>query len=321
MWAVWLVALVGGVALIVWGAERFAEHLGRAAARLGVGAFALAVLLAGAEPEELATVVTASLRGAPGIAFGDVIGANIAMCLVALGVGAVVAPLPFSGRVFRYALSGLPIAVVAAAIAWDGVVRRVEGALLVALYIAYVGVIWLLERAPPVLGETEEIHEAEAALAGTAPAARARRVGRELAWVLAGLAVMAAGAWLLVEAVRRITTIEETQTALGLIIVGFATAFELVVLCWSAARRGATDVALAGVVGSFAYNMTMSLGAGALARPLIIRDATLLHGPLILMLAVFAGVLLLAFPTRQLGRVAGVGLLCAYPLAVLLMVR
>lgn len=181
MWAVWLVALVGGVALIVWGAERFAEHLGRAAARLGVGAFALAVLLAGAEPEELATVVTASLRGAPGIAFGDVIGANIAMCLVALGVGAVVAPLPFSGRVFRYALTGLPIAVVAAAIAWDGVVRRVEGALLVALYIAYVGVIWLLERAPPVLGETEEIHEAEAALAGTAPAARARRVGRELA--------------------------------------------------------------------------------------------------------------------------------------------
>lgn len=132
---------------------------------------------------------------------------------------------------------------------------------------------------------------------------------------------MAAGAWLLVEAVRRITTIEETQTALGLTIVGFATAFELVVLCWSAARRGATDVALAGVVGSFAYNMTMSLGAGALVRHLIIRDATLLHGPLILMLAVFAGVLLLAFPTRQLGRGAGVGLLCAYPLTVLLMVR
>jgi Ca2+/Na+ antiporter len=44
-----------GVVLIVWGAETFAKHLATASARLGVSAFALAVLLAGAEPEELAT--------------------------------------------------------------------------------------------------------------------------------------------------------------------------------------------------------------------------------------------------------------------------
>jgi len=43
----------------------------------------LALLLAGAEPEELATAVTASLRDTPAIAFGDVIGANIAIYLVA----------------------------------------------------------------------------------------------------------------------------------------------------------------------------------------------------------------------------------------------
>ena len=94
-----LLLFVGGVALIVWGAERFAEHLAAASARLGVGTFALAVLLAGAEPEELATAVTAGLRGAPAIAFGDVIGANAAVCLVALAVGAWIAPLPLSGAV------------------------------------------------------------------------------------------------------------------------------------------------------------------------------------------------------------------------------
>jgi cation:H+ antiporter len=49
------VALLASVAAIVWGAETFAEHLAHASARLGVSTFALALLLAGAEPEELAT--------------------------------------------------------------------------------------------------------------------------------------------------------------------------------------------------------------------------------------------------------------------------
>ena len=91
----WLLAFVAGVALIVRGSETFAEHLGTASARLGLSSLALALLLAGAEPEELATVIAAALHGSPGIAYGDLIGANVAMCLVALGVGAVIAPLPF----------------------------------------------------------------------------------------------------------------------------------------------------------------------------------------------------------------------------------
>ncbi len=116
----WLLAFAAGVALIVWGAEAFAEHLGRASVRLGVSSFALALLLAGAEPEELATAVVASLRGSPGIALGDVVGANVAICLVALGVGAWIAPLPFRGGVMRYALLGLPLGAAGAWCAWDG---------------------------------------------------------------------------------------------------------------------------------------------------------------------------------------------------------
>jgi cation:H+ antiporter len=99
------------------------------------------------------------------------------------------------------------------------------------------------------------------------------------------IAAMAGGATLLVEAVRRISHLESTQTKLGLTVVGFATGFELVVLAWSASRRGASEAVVAGVVGSFAYNVTMTLGAAALARPLILRDMYHLHLPLIAMLA------------------------------------
>ena len=307
-------AFLLGIALIVWGAEAFAEHLGTAAVRLGVSAFALALLLAGAEPEELATVVVAALRGSPGIALGDVIGANVAICLVALGVGAIIAPLPFRRPVMRYALLGLPLGAVGCWIAWDGEVTRLEGALLVLLYVLYVAVIWILERHPPALGEVHELEEARETAAAGAPAQR--RIGRELGLVLAGVVAMAGGASLMVEAVRRMTDVESTQAMLGLTLVGFATAFELVVLAWSAARRGASEAVVAGVVGSFAYNVTMTLGTGALARPLAITDAASLHGPWLAMLAALALVILLAAPGR-LGRSAGIILLAAYPLFLL----
>lgn len=309
MIALWVLLFLGGVATIVWGAETFAEHLGVASIRLGVSTFAMALLLAGAEPEELATVIAAAVKGAPGIALGDVIGANVAICLAALGVGAVVAPLVFRGAVVRYAAFGLPIGAIAAWIVWDGEVTRSEGALLVALYVAYIAAIWIVERRPPMLGETGEIEEArkESLISGVRG-----RVGRELLLVFVGVAAMAFGGWLLVEAVIRIAGIEETQTKLGLTLVGFATAFELVVLAWSTARRGASEAAVAGVVGSFAYNMTMTLGAGALVHPLAIANATLLRAPLLAMLAALALPISLAAPSGQLGQRSGIVLLAAY---------
>jgi len=121
-----------------------------------------------------------------------------------------------------------------------------------------------------------------------------RRVGRELLLVLAGLAAMVAGASLLVEGVRGLAQADDTQARLSLTVVGFATAFELVVLAWSATRRGISDAVVAAVVGSFAYNATMTLGAAALVRPLRIADAGPIRLPAVVMLVALALPILLA---------------------------
>jgi cation:H+ antiporter len=307
--AAWVLALVGAVGAIVWGAESFAEHLSAASVRLGVSAFALALLLAGAEPEELATAVVAAARKVPAVALGDVIGANVTMCLVALGIGACLAPLPFGNRVLRYAGLGLPAGIVATVVMWDGHVGRAEGALLVVLYVAFVAAIWAWERRPPALGEAEELEEARVEAARVPRG----RVGRELVLVVAGVGAMAVGATVLVEAVRRITHVESSQTDLSLTLVGFVTAFELVVLAWSASRRRAGEAVVAAVVGSFAYNATMTLGAAALVRPLAIADAHRLHVPAMQMLAALALVVVLGLRRRSLTRADGILLLALYP--------
>jgi cation:H+ antiporter len=304
----WLFVMVAGTAMIVWGAERFAEHLATASKRLGITAFALAVLLAGAEPEELATVVTASTRDVGGVAFGDVIGANAAIVTVALGVGAWTVIIPFSRRVQRYAIGGLVAGTIAAAMMWDGSVGRAEGAVLVAAYVVFVAAIWASEHQPPALGEAGELDEE---LRGGG------RVGSDLVWVLGGLAALTIGSIVLVEAVRRITDIEATQTRLGLTVVGFATAFELVVLAWSASRHDVTEAVIAGVVGSYAYNMTMSLGVGALVAPIDIDDAELLHAPIIVMLTLLAVAIILAARHHALDRRDAVVLFAGYPVFII----
>lgn len=128
---------------------------------------------------------------------------------------------------------------------------------------------------------------------------------------------MAIGAVALVEGIRRISGVEATQTKLGLTVVGFATAYELVVLAWSSARRGNSEAVVAAVIGSFAYNATMTLGAGALARPLVLLDAASLHLPWILMLASLTAVLI-AGARASIARPGGIVLLACYPVFVAL---
>lgn len=119
----------------------------------------MALLLAGAEPEELATVVTSSVRAVDGVAFGDVIGANAAIVTLALGTGAYIAVLPFGRSIRRYALGGLATGALATGLVWDGNVSRSDGGVLVTAYVVFVAVIWFFERQPPQLGEAGELSE------------------------------------------------------------------------------------------------------------------------------------------------------------------
>jgi cation:H+ antiporter len=302
--AVAIVALVAGVAIVIAGAELFAEHLEGAARGLGVSAFAISVVLAGSEPEEVATAVTGSLRHLPAVSFGDVVGANIAACLVALAAGAFVAPLPFGRSIRRYALLASVLGVAGAAAAWGGYIGRIVGALLIALYAGYVVVIWWLER------RRASVEPQSPADAREDPAAR--HVGLELALVFAGAAVLALGSIVLVEAVGSIAETESTQTDVSLTLVGLATTLELVVLAWSTARRGATDAVVGAVVGSFAWNSTLSFGLAAIARPLRIVDAARLRGPLVIMVMALLAVIALGARRGRLSRSDGVALLIGY---------
>lgn len=285
--------------MLVAGAELFTENSAAAARGLGITVFGAAFLLAGAEPEEMITAAIASGRHRPGLAAGDAIGANLTMLTLVLGLAVLARPLPFGGRVRGYAIwSALAGGLAALAVA-SGSIGRWQGGLLLAAYLAGVALLWWRERSPPVIGEAAEASDDD----------RSRSAASGLVLALGGVALMAAGGWLAVGGAERVVAaLRLTDSAVGLTLLALATTAELLALAWAAMRRDVSEIAVAGVVGSVAYNATASLGVAALVRPLATGG---ILAPAI-GAAALPAVLLAVTPGGRLNRPVGVLLLIGY---------
>ncbi|MGZ4632712.1 MAG: sodium:calcium antiporter [Actinomycetes bacterium] len=308
-----LLLLAGAAVLLIGGAELFVENAAAAANRMGVTVIAVGILLAGAEPEELLTAVIAAVQDRPGLAAGDAIGANVTMLTACLGLAALVRPLHLGRRVRQYAGLSAVAGVLALLTLLGGHVGRLEGGLLLAAYVVLVALVWWREREPPTIGELAELQGEED---GEPRRERSPSLGLLLA--LVGVALMLVGGDLAVRGAEQVVdAFGRADSAIGLTVLALATSAELFALVLTAARHDVPEIAVAGVVGSAAYNATATLGAAALARPLAVEGIT---ASAVAAAALPLVVLLLA-PGGRLGRLAGGALAAAYAGYVLLVLR
>ena len=305
--------LVVAAALLVGGAELFVENLAGAAARLRLSVVAVAVLLAGAEPEEALTSALASADGRPALAVGDALGANITVLTLALGLAAVVAPVPVGRRVRRYAVMSSVAGVLALLVLGDGHASRAEGVGLLAAYAVLVGVVWWREHEPPAIGELAELNDddddddddAESGEPGGSP-------GVALAKALGGLVLMTGGGVAAVVGAERVVAGSGLgDSAVGLTLLALATSAEMLALVAAARRHAVAEIAVAGAVGAATYNATVTLGIAPLVRPLSVHGFV---GPAVLAAVLPLLVVLLARGGR-LTRPGGVVLLVVYAVA------
>lgn len=96
--AVWRAAayVAGGLGALIWGGQLFVDGASAVASALGVSdaVIGLTIVAAGTSLPELATSVTAAIKGNPGIAIGNVIGSNIFNIFLVLGAAASCRSLP-----------------------------------------------------------------------------------------------------------------------------------------------------------------------------------------------------------------------------------
>src|SRR5947209_13860595 len=196
---------VAGTLLLLLGADWFLDGAGDLARALGMSALVLGVVLAGVEPEEMLTAAIASARGAPTLAVGNVIGTNVTIVTVALGLSALIFPLAIDQRVRRQALIATLVSIIPVVLLFLGVVTQLEGILLLVVFVGYTLVLFRTDR--------EAVRRmAEAEADDDADDEKARHMRPRLYWkpvllTFGGLVAMAVGGPAMVEGALRLTQV------------------------------------------------------------------------------------------------------------------
>ena len=257
-----LFSFLGGLALLVVGAELLVKGASRLAASFGISPLVvgLTVVAFGTSSPEFAVSVGSALGGDADIALGNVIGSNIFNVLFILGVSALIVPLVVRSQLVRFdvpVMVGASVLLVAMGL--DGRIGRFEGIALIGLLIIYLVVLVRKSR----VETTEGTADFEAEYSEIRPG---RLVNGAL--ILVGLGMLVVGSNLLLDgAVAFAEQLGLSDLVIGLTLVAAGTSLPEVATSILAAVRGQRDIAVGNVVGSNLFNILGVLGASAVAAP------------------------------------------------------
>jgi cation:H+ antiporter len=143
-WALTGLVLLGLVVLFI-GGKAFVEGAVGVATWLGVSDrfVGLTVVALGTSLPELAASLVAAMRGHSELAVGNVIGSNILNILLIFGIAGLVRPIPgsLSESALDLSLMGLLTIACALAVRRERRITRVEGIVLLAGYLAFIGLL------------------------------------------------------------------------------------------------------------------------------------------------------------------------------------
>jgi cation:H+ antiporter len=145
---VWLViglaVLLVGSHLLVWGAQNLAVEFGVSELIIG-----LTIVAIGTSLPELAVSIISALKGEHDMAIGNIIGSNLFNSLAVVGIAGLIHPAEFERELLTAHLPvmiGLTLALFLMTynFAGNSRIRRIEGAALLAAFLAYHG--WIVTR-------------------------------------------------------------------------------------------------------------------------------------------------------------------------------
>jgi cation:H+ antiporter len=304
----YVLVLIGIVGLY-FGGDVLVTHASRLARSLGISPMVvgLTVVAFGTSAPELAATLAAAFRGAPELALANVTGSNIANVGLILGATALFYPLATEWSFLRREVPWLlGVTVLAIPLAYDGALGRFEGALLFAVLVTFL-VVMFRQGGAPGAGVPHADGDASSG------AAAASRTWRSAAWVVGGIALLALAAQALVAGATTLALAWGVpERVIGLTLVAVGTSLPELASSLVAALKRETDIILGNVVGSNLFNLLAVLGTAALVHPIAVPTAGVRVDLWVMLAFSIAVVPLLLWRGPRLGRKRGGILLVAY---------
>tara|TARA_R110001599_G_scaffold145321_2_gene327717 strand:+ start:8844 stop:9818 length:975 start_codon:yes stop_codon:yes gene_type:complete len=305
------IAILFGLALLVWSADLFVEGSASVARHFGMPPLLIGMVVVGfgTSAPEMVVSALAALHGNPGIALGNAYGSNITNIALVLGVTALINPITVHSQVLR---KELPIlAVITALAAWqvrDGEITRVDAWILLGTFLAFMG--WTIrqgmrEKSDHLAVEIE--HEMEN---------RGMPIGRACLWLVIGLALLIGSSRLLVwGAVDIAHAFGVSDLVIGLTVIAIGTSLPELASSIIATRKGEHDIALGNIIGSNMFNTLAVVGIAGTISPMSVGPDVLTRDILVMSVLTFSifiiGIGRSGRPGR-INRLEGAGLLACY---------
>jgi len=260
-----VVTLLIGLAMLVAGAELLVRGGGQLALALRVPALVvgLTIVAFGTSTPELMVSLTAALEASTEMALANVNGSNLANIALVLGLAAMVRPLVVERTLMRRDVpSCFALQLLVPILAWDGLLSRIDGLVLMAGGVAYNA--WLLVEAlrgrAPALDDDLEMDDDSG-------------VGRNLFMLVAGMVILVVGAQFFVGGATTMAQfIGLSDRVIGLTVVALGTSAPEIATAVASARKGETDLAVGNSLGSNLLNIAMVLGLTSVISPIHILD-------------------------------------------------
>ena len=267
-----IAAILVGLFLLIWSADRFIEGASNIARILGISPIIVGMLVIGfgTSAPEMIVSATAAFQGNPGLGIGNAIGSNITNITLVLGITAIFFVLPVHSRLLK---QEIPLVLSTAVLSWylmaDGFFSRTDGVILV--IVMFLVLIWMVYSANKDRHSHDPfIDESIVELPDKMP------FPNSIFWTVIGLSLLLLSSNMLVYGASNIASIMGiSDLVIGLTIVAIGTSLPELAATISSARKGETDLAVGNIVGSNLFNTLAVLPIPALVQPLEIPDGVL----------------------------------------------
>ena len=298
--ALQILILVGGLALILFGANWLVDGSSSIAKKFGLSEFVIGLTIVGigtSTPEMVVSFMSA-FQGKTDMAIGNIVGSNIFNVLMILGVTALVSPLAITKTNLR---RDIPLNILVTVLLivlgmnftifgkGNDLLCRIDGFILLAIFAWY---LWKSFKSDN--GDTREEGEG----------IKTYKTLTSVILIIAGLAGLVIGGRLFVDSATQLAKMfGVSDKFIAITIMAAGTSMPELATCVVAALKGRGQLALGNVLGSNISNILLILGGAAVISPLSFGSMTYVDLGVVLVAAVLIFLSAYCFKKKELDRI------------------